>query len=117
MRAGDCFLQWIIESNQPAARYQFAFRFQQPSFIVFPFIFVIFVLCPVRNVCCVRRLDSRFTFLKSCNCGEFEAFISYVADQLDATITVYLDSNQLNMFRAMFCPSSGAQACVLQHVV
>jgi hypothetical protein len=30
--------------------------------------------------------------------------------QLDATITVFLDlQDQLNMFRASFCPSSGAQ--------
>jgi hypothetical protein len=30
--------------------------------------------------------------------------------QLDATITVFIDlQDQLNMFRASFCPSSGAQ--------
>jgi hypothetical protein len=39
--------------------------------------------------------------------------------QLDATITVFIDlRDQLNMFRANFCPSSGAQDLVfLQHMV
>jgi len=37
--------------------------------------------------------------------------INNVEDQLDATITIYWTSNQLNMFRAIFCPSSGAQDC------
>ena len=43
--------------------------------------------------------------------------INNVEYQLDATITIYWHSNQLNMFRAIFCPSSGAQDCVLQLVV
>ena len=43
--------------------------------------------------------------------------ISNVEDQPDATITIYWYFNQLNMFRAIFCPSSGAQGCVLQRVV
>ena len=43
--------------------------------------------------------------------------INNVEDQLDATITIYWYSYQLNMFRAIFCPSSGAQICVLQLVV
>ena len=38
-------------------------------------------------------------------------------DQLDAIIKIQLSSNQLNMFRAILCPSSGAQDCDLQHVV
>ena len=37
--------------------------------------------------------------------------------ELDATIKIYWYSNQLNMFRAIFCPSSGAQVFVLQLVV
>ena len=37
--------------------------------------------------------------------------INNVEDQLDATIIIYWYSNQLNMFRAIFCPSSGAQDC------
>jgi hypothetical protein len=39
--------------------------------------------------------------------------------QLDATITLFIDlQDQLNMFRANFCPSSGAQDLVfLQHMV
>ena len=36
--------------------------------------------------------------------------INNVEDQLDATI-IYWYSNQLNMFRAILCPSSGAQDC------
>ena len=32
-------------------------------------------------------------------------------DQLDAPITIYWSSNYLNMFRAIHCPSSGAQDC------
>ena len=43
--------------------------------------------------------------------------INIVEEQLDATITIYLYSNQLNMFREIFCPSAGAQDCVLQLVV
>jgi len=39
--------------------------------------------------------------------------INNVEDQLDATITIYWSSNQLNMFRAILCPSSGAQDCDL----
>jgi hypothetical protein len=39
--------------------------------------------------------------------------------QLDATITVFIDlQDQLNMFRANICPSSGAQDLdFLQHMV
>ena len=37
--------------------------------------------------------------------------INNVDNQLDATITIYWYSNQLNMFRAIFCPYSGAQDC------
>ena len=40
-----------------------------------------------------------------------------VEDRLDAAIKIYWYSNQLNMFRAIFFPSSGAQDGVLQHVV
>ena len=40
-----------------------------------------------------------------------------VEDQLDATIIIYWCSNQLIMFWTIFCPSSGAQDCVLQRVV
>ena len=43
--------------------------------------------------------------------------VNNVEDQLDATITIYWYSNQLNMLRTIFCPSSGVQDCVLQHVV
>ena len=43
--------------------------------------------------------------------------INNVEDQLDATVAIYWYTNRLNMFRAIFCPSSGAQDCVLQHVV
>ena len=43
--------------------------------------------------------------------------INNVEDQLNATIKIYCYSNQLNIFRAIFCPSPGAQDCVLQHVV
>ena len=43
--------------------------------------------------------------------------INNVEDQLDATVTIYWYSNQLNMFRAIFYPSSGTQDCVLQLVV
>jgi len=43
--------------------------------------------------------------------------INNVEDQLDATVKIYWYPNQLNMFRAIFCPSSGAQDRVLQHVV
>ena len=40
--------------------------------------------------------------------------INNVEDQLDVPITIYWYSNQLNTFRGIFCPSSGAQDCVLQ---
>jgi len=40
-----------------------------------------------------------------------------VDDQLDARITIYWYFNQLNTFRVIFCPSSGALNCVLQLVV
>ena len=43
--------------------------------------------------------------------------VDNVEDQLDATITIYWYSNQLNMFWAIFFPSSGAQDCVLHHVI
>jgi hypothetical protein len=44
--------------------------------------------------------------------------VNNINDQLDATITILLISkHQLNMFQAIFCPSSGAQDCGLQHVV
>jgi len=43
--------------------------------------------------------------------------LNNVEDQLHATITIYWYSNQLNMFRAIFCPSLEAQDCVLQLVV
>ena len=43
--------------------------------------------------------------------------INNVEDHLEATITIYWYSNRLNVFRAIFCPSSGVQDCVLQRVV
>ena len=43
--------------------------------------------------------------------------VNNIEDQVDASISIYWYSNQLNMFRAIFCPSSGVQYCVLQHVV
>ena len=43
--------------------------------------------------------------------------INKADDQLDATVPIYWSSNQLDMFRAILCPSSGAQDCDLQHVV
>ena len=46
-----------------------------------------------------------------------EIALNNVQDQPDTTITIYWHSNQLNTFRAIFCPSSGAQDRVLQHVV
>ena len=43
--------------------------------------------------------------------------VNNIDDQLNATITISCSLNQLNMFRAIICPSSGAQYCDLQHVV
>ena len=43
--------------------------------------------------------------------------INNVDDQLDATVTIYWYSYQLNMFQAIFCPSSEVQDCLLQYVV
>jgi len=43
--------------------------------------------------------------------------INNVEDQLDAKLKTYWFSNQLNMFREIFSPSSGAQECDLQHVL
>ena len=43
--------------------------------------------------------------------------INNVEDHLDTKITIYWYSNRLNIFRTIFCPSSGAQDCVLHHVV
>jgi len=40
--------------------------------------------------------------------------INKADDQLDATITIYLSSNYLNMFRTILCPSSGAQDCMFE---
>jgi len=48
---------------------------------------------------------------------QLSVYVNNVEDQLDATLTIYWYSNQLNMFQAIFCPSSGAQDCVLQRVV
>jgi len=39
-----------------------------------------------------------------------------IEDQLDATIEIYRSSKQLNMFRTIPCPSSGAQDCDLRIV-
>jgi len=52
--------------------------------------------------------------LQACN---GTALPNNIDDQLDATITIYWSLNQLNMFRAIICPSSGARDCDLQHVV
>jgi acetone carboxylase gamma subunit len=45
-------------------------------------------------------------------------YVNNIKEQLDATIkNLLISKNQLKMFRAIFCPSSGAQNCDLQHVV
>jgi hypothetical protein len=79
--AADCCVRGIIESSQPAALLQFAFLFQQPPLFVFQFIFVIFASCPLRNVYCVWRLGSRFTFWRAATVVNSALYISllYVA--------------------------------------
>jgi hypothetical protein len=56
------------------------------------------------------------TFLPQCQRPSFTP-IQNDGQKLDATVTIYWSSNQLNMFREIFCPSSGAQDCDLHLMV